>query len=315
MLFSKIPILLINLKSIVFSGFSLGIMLLIKVDKDIIRNKASENKKSYTAIHTFNNEGFLKKFILKIIYWESKLLITFFLIFFMNYQPMFAQDNFLATQLTYQRVKQAYEEKFVLLSSNFKEQGLSFPPKEIYFRAFKEEGDLEVWVKNGNSFVLFKTYSICKKSGELGPKSKEGDLQVPEGFYHIDRFNSNSNFWLSLGINYPNQADKNRSNATSLGGDIFIHGSCVTVGCLPMTDNYIKEIYLLAVLAKNHGQAKIPVHIFPYRFSFFKDIYYKNSNDNINLFWDNIKQEYLYFNEFKTLRKFEYLSNGFYRFY
>ena len=97
------------------------------------------------------------------------------------------------------------------------------------------------------------------------PKSGKRNCQIPEDFYYINRFNSTSNLYLLLGINYPNLSDKSKSNATNLGGAIFIHGSCVTIGCLPMTDDKIKEIYLYAINAKNNGQDRIPVYIFPSR--------------------------------------------------
>jgi len=118
---------------------------------------------------------------------------------------------------------------------------------------------------------------------------------VPEGFYHINRFNPTSSFYLSLGINYPNLADKRKSNSSNLGGDIFIHGSCVTIGCLPMTDNYIKEIYLISVLAKNCGQSKIPVYIFPFKMSDQNLTTYcakYKENKGLISFWNNLKTGY-----------------------
>jgi murein L,D-transpeptidase YafK len=126
----------------------------------------------------------------------------------------------------------------------------------------------------------------------LGPKRRNGDRQVPEGFYHIDRFNPFSNFYLSLGINYPNPSDRKKSRAQRLGGDIFIHGSCVTIGCLPMTDDKIREIYLYAVHARNNGQTNIPVYIFPFRmtegnFETYKQKY--RQNQELIAFWTNLK--------------------------
>ena len=170
-------------------------------------------------------------------------------------------------QLGYERVKTAYAEKEQLVKASLLAKGISSESYQLYLRAFKNEGVLEAWVKpNGkDQFQLFKTYDICQVSGALGPKEKQGDFQTPEGFYYIDRFNPKSNFYLSLGIDYPNTADRRRSDAQNLGGDIFIHGSCETVGCLPMNNDQIKEIYVLSVEASDHGQAQIPVHIFPYR--------------------------------------------------
>jgi murein L,D-transpeptidase YafK len=140
----------------------------------------------------------------------------------------------------------------------------------------------------------------------LGPKRKEGDLQVPEGFYYIERFNPLSIFHLSLGINYPNEADKLKSNAPKLGKDIFIHGECTTVGCLPMTNDKIKEIYLYALAAKENGQTQIPVYLFPFRFSpENKANFYSEYADNQEFlsFWENLQEGYDHFQaNLKALR-------------
>ncbi|MGY0041218.1 L,D-transpeptidase family protein [Pedobacter sp. NJ-S-72] len=109
------------------------------------------------------------------------------------------------------------------------------------------------------------TYDFSAYSGILGPKTKKGDLQTPEGIYFIDRFNPDSKFHLSLRINYPNATDLLRSGQNDPGSDIYIHGNQVTAGCIPLTDDKIKEVYILAVEAKNSGQSQIPVHIFPFR--------------------------------------------------
>jgi len=145
---------------------------------------------------------------------------------------------------------------------------------ELFLRAFKKEAALEVWGRNHGDarFVLLKTYPICAASGALGPKRRVGDGQVPEGFYIIDRFNPYSSYHLSLGLNYPNAQDRQRAAAAGIGnpgGDIFIHGDCVSIGCLAMGDAAIEEIYLLALAAKSaaarHGNRRIAVHIFPRR--------------------------------------------------
>lgn len=173
--------------------------------------------------------------------------------------------NFKNQQLKYERVKTAYEEKSKAVFALLRDKSLSPLKLQLYFRAFKKEQILEVWAKNSDdkTFQLLKSYPVAASSGNLGPKRKQGDMQTPEGFYHIERFNPISNFYLSLGINYPNASDKVLGEKGNLGNDIFIHGASMTVGCLPMTDDKIKEIYLLAVEAKNAGQTEIPVHIFP----------------------------------------------------
>lgn len=174
---------------------------------------------------------------------------------------------FLRQQLAMPRVKAAFAEKDSMLEALSKAKGLPYPPRQLYLRAFKEDALLEVWSQTAktDSFVLLTTYPICAASGSIGPKIQQGDMQVPEGAYYIDRFNPQSSFHLSLGISYPNTVDRARSAGKPSGGDIFVHGNCVTIGCLPLTDDKIEEVYTLAVRAKASGQQKIPIHIFPAR--------------------------------------------------
>lgn len=177
--------------------------------------------------------------------------------------------SFVDFQRTLPRPSDAMKRKEDTLQKQFEAKGLSWPAKYVYIRSFKYDGQLEVWVKNERKdpYKLFKTYRICALAGTLGPKRIAGDYQVPEGFYYINEFNPNSNYYLSLGINYPNQSDRILSDSLRPGGDIYIHGSCVTVGCIPVTDQQIDEIYILATYAKANGQDYIPVHIYPVRFN------------------------------------------------
>lgn len=177
----------------------------------------------------------------------------------------FSADNFKQEQLKYPRVREAYQAKEATFLSLLKNKGIDRSKLNIYIRAFKSEKEVEIWGKNSSDtkFQLIKKYDVCRNSGVLGPKREQGDLQVPEGFYHIDRFNPYSTYYLSLGINYPNKSDRILGTKGKLGGNIFIHGECVTIGCLPMTNNLIKEIYIFCVEARNNGQTTIPVTIFP----------------------------------------------------
>lgn len=136
---------------------------------------------------------------------------------------------------------------------------------EILFRLLKTHRKLIVWARNrgGGPFELLHAYPLAATSGTLGPKRSTGDGQVPEGFYEIDRFNPQSNFHLSLGLNHPTAAER-ALDEPKPDGDIFIHGGEVTIGCLPITDAGVEEVYLLAVLARAAGQMAIPVHIFPF---------------------------------------------------
>lgn len=159
---------------------------------------------------------------------------------------------------------------------------------------------MEVWIKENSHkhFKLFKTYPFCASSGSVGPKRKEGDLQIPEGAYYINHFNPQSNFYLSLGLNYPNQSDRILSDRKQPGSSIYIHGNCVTIGCIPLGDDHIKELYVLAVEAKNNGQVNIPVHLFPTPLTDENLLLLKNAYHPpaaTIAFWNNLKPLYEYF--------------------
>lgn len=213
-------------------------------------------------------------------------------------------EDFKTAQKKYERVRKAYSNKEKTVQELLKKQDLSVSDISIFIRAFKKEGELELWAKSStqSAYKLVKTYEVCAASGDLGPKRKRGDGQVPEGFYRIDRFNPASSFHLSLGVNYPNASDQVLSDKNP-GGDIFIHGNCVTIGCLPMTDPLIEEIYVLAVEARNNGQASIPVHIFPFRLSDSKLDTYSKEYPAHTTFWKNLQKGYAAFEKDKKIPK------------
>lgn len=214
-------------------------------------------------------------------------------------------STFKESQRQFTRVKTAYQEKEKIVKRYFEERNLIYEEYSLFIRAFKIEEELEVWVKEKGSeqFTLLHTYAFCTNSGTLGPKRKEGDLQIPEGVYCINHFNPQSNFYLSLGLNYPNASDKILSDTQRPGGSIYIHGSCVTIGCIPITDDKIKELYILAVEARNNGEQKIPVHIFPTRLTDNKLAKLRDkyaSSPDIVAFWQNLKTV---FDDFEKTRK------------
>lgn len=224
-------------------------------------------------------------------------------------------STFKEVQLKNTRVKTAYDEKEATVKTFFETAGIKFNGFHLFLRVFKREQNLEVWVKEQDKaeHFLLKTYPFCASSGILGPKRKEGDLQIPEGVYHINRFNPNSNFYLSLGVNYPNEADKVLHKTHDPGGDIFIHGGCETIGCIPITDEKIKELYVLAVEAKNNGQQKIPVHIFPDRLdlgSVEQLVKEQASGAGLKDFWKNLQTIYLDFKTTEILKEIKVNSKG-----
>lgn len=242
-----------------------------------------------------------------------------FLLLVLMLMPVLQQTSFKETQLKQSRVKIAYEEKENVVKQYFSEKKIAFEKFQLFLRAFKKEQALEVWIKeNGKEeFVLLHAYEFCTTSGVLGPKRKEGDLQIPEGVYQINHFNPQSNFFLSLGLNYPNASDRILGHATKPGGSIYIHGNCVTIGCIPITDDKIKELYVLAVEARNNGQEKIPVHIFPTRLdkgNIEKLIIDYTPNEKVKNFWKNLESVYQDFESTKKLMPVKVNSKGVYYF-
>lgn len=242
-------------------------------------------------------------------------IFLFFLVSFFYFTAS-AQSSFVDYQKTFSRVSYAMKLKEDTLKKQFAAAGLQWPAKQIYIRSFKYDSQLEVWVRNSNTepFKLFKTYRVCAMAGALGPKRMQDDYQVPEGFYYVNQFNPRSTYHLSLGINYPNESDKILSDSIAPGGGIYIHGSCVTVGCIPIQDPQIEELYLLAANAKSEGQDFIPVHIFPVRFSNPKSMQYLDkaikADEESVTFTNKLKQVYDYFEEHKKLPLISINTNG-----
>jgi murein L,D-transpeptidase YafK len=186
--------------------------------------------------------------------------------------------HFIDYQRSIPKISELLNRKEDTLIKQFREKGLSWPARYVYIRSFKYDSQLEVWVKNSRDekYKLFKAYKVCALAGTLGPKRMAGDYQVPEGFYYINEFKPQSEYHLSLGLNYPNASDRILSDSTQPGGDIYIHGSCVTTGCIPITDAQIEELYILAAHAKDMGEDFIPVHIFPVNFNNPRSVDYLN---------------------------------------
>lgn len=133
--------------------------------------------------------------------------------------------------------------------------GDSFPDN-ILLLAFKEERTLQVYTQQGDSNILIKEYPFTGFSGSLGPKLKEGDKQIPEGIYEVEYLNPNSAFYLSIKVSYPNAFDVEKStlpNRSDMGGDIFIHGKSSTIGCIPIGDEAIEEVFLFTTKALDNG--------------------------------------------------------------
>lgn len=237
----------------------------------------------------------------------SALIFIMFCVLVINAQTAASVFTFIDYQRSFPRFSDALKRKEDTLMKQFRVKKLEWPVRNIYIRSFKYDSQLEVWVKyeNREKYQLFKTYKVCALAGSLGPKRMRGDYQVPEGFYYINEFNPRSTYHLSLGLNYPNSSDRILGDSLQPGGDIYIHGKCVTSGCIPIMDQQIEELYILAAHAHSQGQDFIPVHIFPVNFkneksSGYFSRYLKQFPEYIRLS-NELKNAYNYFERTRQL--------------
>lgn len=225
--------------------------------------------------------------------------------------PLILQGkSFVQEQNRYKRPRAARKTTIQSIKKLFKEKKIPYPAP-IFFRMFKLEKRVELYAKKGTQYQLVKTYPFCMLSGVLGPKRHRGDLQVPEGFYHIFHFNPFSNYHLSMGISYPNRSDKiKKTPGENPGGSIYFHGDCVSIGCIPITDDLIKEAYTISVDAKNMGQKKIPVHLFPCDFKTTTCQKEMKKHPQHHIFWENLKPGYNYFEKYHKIPKIRINKKG-----
>ncbi len=163
----------------------------------------------------------------------------------------------------------------------------------IMMRIFKKEAELEIWKEDSDGrYVHLKTYPICRWSGQLGPKEREGDRQAPEGFYTVtpDLMNPNSNYYLSFNLGYPNRFDREHGRT---GKHLMVHGSCTSAGCFAMTDDTVAEIYAIAREAFAGGQRGFQVQSLPFRMT-PENLAMKRYDENI-AFWRNLKEGHDHF--------------------
>lgn len=157
-----------------------------------------------------------------------------------------------------------------------------------YVRIFKREHLLELWMKTAEGrFELFRSYAICKYSGDLGPKLAEGDRQAPEGFYRVSRaqLNPNSRHHLAFNIGFPNALDTELGRT---GSFLMVHGGCTSIGCYAMTDAQIDEIYAVVEAALENGQREVDVSIFPFRMT--ETALQATAQSEWSPFWQNLKE-------------------------
>ena len=158
----------------------------------------------------------------------------------------------------------------------------------VLIRTYKKEAEFEIWkMRSDGRYVHVKTFPMCRWSGQLGPKTREGDRQVPEGFYRITpgQMNPTSQYYLSFNVGYPNAYD--RAQGAS-GGSIFVHGACSSAGCFSMTDGQIDQIYAVAREAFSGGQQSIQMQSYPFKMTPENMAKYRNDS-NIG-FWRQLKE-------------------------
>ncbi|MEN3931681.1 murein L,D-transpeptidase family protein [Microvirga sp. W0021] len=163
----------------------------------------------------------------------------------------------------------------------------------ILIRSYKKESEMEVWKMGSNGrYTLLKTYPICRWSGQLGPKVREGDRQAPEGFYSVtpSLMNPNSSYYLSFDTGFPNAFDRSKGRT---GSNLMVHGSCSSRGCFAMTDEAIAEIYAIAREAFAGGQRSFQFQSYPFRMT-AKNMALHRADPNIG-FWKNLKEGSDYF--------------------
>ena len=149
------------------------------------------------------------------------------------------------------------------LESDFRAADVRYPPEKITLIALKEERVLELWAVHGDSVSFVTSYPFTAFSGNLGPKLREGDRQIPEGIYRIEGLNPNSRYHLSMKIDYPNEFDRKMAvidGRTRLGGNIFIHGKSASIGCIAIGDPAIEELFILVAKI---GRRNVTVIIAP----------------------------------------------------
>ncbi|MFY0644510.1 MAG: hypothetical protein JXR19_08590 [Bacteroidia bacterium] len=236
----------------------------------------------------------------------------------LNLNPGDDKESFREKQLNNPRVQNALEQKEQKIYALIEAQGISTDSFDIFIRAYKFEEDLEIWAKDRDStrYRFITKYKFCSNVGSLGPKKQQGDLQIPEGLYELSKFNPESNYLLSLKVNYPNLSDSLRLKSRDMGGMIFIHGGCSTIGCIPVTDDKIKEVYVFSLLARLSGQEHIPIHIFPIKLSDenMQALTAAGPSDALNSFWLNLKQAYDLFCESYESPQYAVNKGGYYVF-
>ncbi len=172
------------------------------------------------------------------------------------------------------------------------------PSSPTLIRTYKKEAELEIWkMKSDGQYALLKIFPMCRWSGQLGPKKREGDMQVPEGFYTIapGQMNPNSHYYLAFNVGYPNAYDRAYGRT---GGNVMVHGVCSSAGCFSMTDEQVADIYAIARESFAGGQREIQLQSYPFHMTAANMAKFR-LDPNID-FWKNLKDGSDHFEVTKT---------------
>jgi murein L,D-transpeptidase YafK len=174
------------------------------------------------------------------------------------------------------------------------------PGMPVFIRIFKQTSELEMWLRTRSGWELFRTIEICRFSGRLGPKLKQGDKQAPEGFYTVTKgqLNPNSRHHLSFNLGYPNRFDRSHGRT---GSFLMVHGGCTSAGCYAIRDHEVDVVYKLVEAALNNGQRSVPVHAFPFRLE--KAALARHKGKKWHRFWTMLKPGYDRFERERQLPK------------
>lgn len=171
--------------------------------------------------------------------------LTLLFIFFLNgcTQKHLSYEEALKLKL-----ERHYAASRLQLDPYFARAGINYPPKRVAFVVFKKDRKFNLYATNDDNWHFIKSYALLGASGQLGPKRRSGDRQVPEGIYRVIALNPRSRYNLSMQLNYPNELDRKYAemdHRTNLGGDIFIHGNKCSAGCLAIGDSAIEQLFPL----------------------------------------------------------------------
>lgn len=163
------------------------------------------------------------------------------------------------------------------------------PGMPVFIRIFKQTSELELWMESARGWQLFRTIPICRWSGRLGPKLKQGDKQAPEGFYTVSaaQLNPNSRHHLSFNLGFPNRYDRAHGRT---GSFLMVHGGCTSAGCYAIRDHEVEVVYRLVEAALKAGQKQVEVHAFPFRLE--KDRLARYRGEKWHRFWTMLQPGY-----------------------